>query len=116
MNNRISIPPSAADAYRAMLTEGSPVTLTVPFLGLAHEEKGIIARAKKLGTSNGFKFVSSQYDRYDKAAYVTFKGDSVKLQKWLDLWKNTEDGTSVRHLGTMWDWTAGGESDVRDQI
>jgi len=113
MNTNIS---TAADAYRTMLIEGSPVTLTVPFLGYVHEQKGIIAKAKKLGTANGFKFVSSKYDRYDKAVYVTFKGDSVKLQKWLDAWKGTEDGESIRHLGTMWDWTAGGESDVRDQI
>jgi hypothetical protein len=107
---------TAADAYRTMLTEGSLVHLIVPFLGYAHEEKGIIAKAKKLGTANGFKFVSSRYNRFDKAAYVTFKGDSVKLQKWLDKWVHTEEGESVRHLGTIWDWSAGGESDVRDQI
>lgn len=112
-NNNIS---TAAAAYREMLTEGSAVHLIVPFLGYAHDEKGIIAKAKKLGTANGFKFVSSRYNRFDKAAYVTFTGSSVKLQKWLDKWMDTEEGESIRHLGTIWDWSAGGESDLRDQI
>lgn len=98
-NNNIS---RAADAYRAMLAEGSPVTLTVPFLGT--DEKSIIAQSKELGKKNGFTVVSGKYDRYDKAVYVTFKGDSVKLQRWVDMWSRTNDGTSVRHLGIAWDW------------
>lgn len=99
MNNNI---PNAADAYRSMLVEGKPVTLTVPFLGT--DEKNIMAQAAELSKKNGFAVVTGKYDRYDKAVYVTFKGDSVKLQRWVDMWSRTDAGTSVRHLGIAWDW------------
>jgi len=102
MNDHISIPPTAADAYRAMLaeqtyasleevslTEGKQVTLSIPFPG--SNEKKIIAQAKEIGTKNGFTVLGGEYDRYDEAVYVKIKGDSTKLAKWVNKWMRSDD-------------------------
>lgn len=102
MNDHISIPPSAADAYRAMLaeqtyasldevslTEGKQVTLSIPFPG--SNEKKVLAQAKEIGTKNGFTVLGGEYDRYDEAVYVKIKGDSTKLAKWVNKWMRSDD-------------------------
>ena len=102
MNDHISIPPTAANAYRAMLaeqtyasldevslTEGKQVTLSIPFPG--SNEKKVLAQAKEIGTKNGFTVLGGEYDRYDEAVYVKIKGDSTKLAKWVNKWMRSDD-------------------------
>jgi hypothetical protein len=102
MNPNISIPPSAADAYREMLaeqtyasleevslTEVKQVTLSIPFPGT--NEKKVLAQAKEIGVKNGFTVLGGEYDRYDEAVYVTIKGDLSKLAKFVNMWMRTDD-------------------------
>jgi hypothetical protein len=97
MKTNTSIPLSTADAYRAMLAEqihssleaGKQVTLSIPFPG--SDEKKIITQAKEIGSKNGFTVLGGEYNRYDKAVYVTIKGDSSKLTKWVNAWMRTDD-------------------------
>jgi hypothetical protein len=97
MKTNTSIPLSTADAYRYMLAEqihssleeGKQVTLSIPFPG--SDEKKIITQAKEIGSKNGFTVLGGEYNRYDKAVYVTIKGDSSKLTKWVNAWMRTDD-------------------------
>jgi hypothetical protein len=108
MNNHISIPPTAADAYRAMLAEqtyasreeaaaenvsqldeAKIVTLTVPFPG-SNEDK-IMAQAKTLGKTHGFTVLGGEYNRYDKTVDIELKGDLSKLAKFVNMWMRTDD-------------------------
>jgi hypothetical protein len=71
------------------LNEGKMVTLSIPFPGT--NEKKVLAQAKEIGSKNGFTVHGGEYDRYDEAVYVTIKGDSSKLAKWVNKWMRTDD-------------------------